>query len=120
MGLMDNIKNAQEAMAGGVPDTTGGAVGGLEQAQWMQRIATDGLDGEGTITSLDKTGNVDPGGANEYAIKVDANLGGESYEATAMQFLHPSSEDSYKVGGKFEFKADPDDKTRILLMGGLD
>lgn len=130
MGLMDNVKNAQEMaeqaqkmaaqqQAGGL-DMSGGALGGTEQMQWINRVASEGLDGEGTITSIKETGNADPAGAKEFEIQVDATIDGESMKATAMQFLHAKSEGAYKEGKKFELKADPDDKSRVLLMGGLD
>ena len=126
MGLMDNIKNAQEMAkqaqqnAANPPDMTGGALGGMEQAQWINNIANNGLDGEGTIKSVSETGNVDPSGSKEFKIEVEANVGGDPYEATAMQFLHPNAVDAYQPGKKFSIKADPEDKARILLMGGLD
>jgi hypothetical protein len=126
MGLMDNIKNAQEMAkqaqqnAANPPDMTGGALGGMEGMQKMQKIANEGLDGTCTIKSVEETGNVDPAGSKEFKIVCDASLGGDSYEATAMQFLHEKSVDAYQVGGKFNIKADPDDKTAILLMGGAD
>jgi hypothetical protein len=125
MGLMDNIKNAQEMAkqaqenAANPPDMTGGAQGGLEQAQWINNVGQNGLDGECEIKSIEETGNVDPGGAKEYKIGLEANVGGDPYEATAMQFLHPDHVDAYKVGGQFKIKADPEDKTRVLLMGGV-
>ncbi len=131
MGLMDNIKNAQEmakqaqeaAAQGGAGMPAGAGAqppGGLEYAQWMQSVAQNGLDGEGTITSINETGGQDASGSKEFEVKIDASLGGESYEATAKQFLHPSAVDAYKVGGKFNLKVDPDDKTRVLLMGGVE
>lgn len=126
MGLMDNIKNAQEMAkqaqenAANPPDMTGGAAGGLEQAQWINNVGKNGLDGECTIKSVEETGNVDPAGSKEFKIALDANVGGDPYEATAMQFLHPNSVDAYQVGKKFSIKADPEDKTRVLLMGGLE
>ena len=126
MGLMDNIKNAQEMAkqaqqnAANPPDTTGGALGGMQQMQQMQKIANEGLDGTCTIKSVEETGNVDPAGSKEFKIACDASIGGDSYEATAMQFLHPNAVDAYQPGKKFEIKADPDDKTAILLMGGIE
>jgi hypothetical protein len=132
MGLMDNIKNAQEMakqaqeaaaqqMGGNMAAGAGAQPpGGLEYAQWTQNVAQNGLDGEGTITSINETGGQDASGAKEFEVKIDASLGGEAYEATAKQFLHPSSVDAYKVGGKFNLKVDPDDKTRVLLMGGVE
>lgn len=127
MGLMDNVKNAQEmakqaqeaaaAAQGGAPGMDAGV--DVERMQWTNEVGQNGLDGEGTITSVKETGNVDAGGSKEFEIKVDANLGGDDYKATAMQFLHTDAEDAYKKGAKFELKADPNDKTKILLMKGL-
>jgi hypothetical protein len=123
---MDNIKNAQEMAnqaqqnAANPPDMTGGALGGMEQAQWMNNVANNGLDGECTIKSVEETGNVDPAGSKEFKISLEANVGGDPYEATALQFLHPNSVDAYKPGGKFKIKADPEDKTKVLLMGGVE
>ena len=85
----------------------------------LEVCGNNGLDGTCTIKSVDETGNVDPGGSKEFKIVVDANVGGDDYEATAMQFLHEKSIEAYQPGGKFEIKADPEVKTRILLMGGI-
>jgi|SRR4029079_12376005 len=125
MGLMDNIKNAQEMAkqaqqnAANPPDMSGGALGGVEQMQWVNNVANNGLDGEAEIKSVEETGNVDPAGSKEFKIGLEANVGGDPYEAEALQFLHPNSVDAYKPGAKFNIKADPDDKTRVLLMGGI-
>ncbi len=124
MGLMDNIKNAQEmakkAQEAGVQPPTGApeVPGGLEYSQWMQKMAMEGEDATGTITAIEETGTVSAG-AKEFMIKVDAEKDGEAYEARAMQYLHPNSEEGYTVGKKFNLKVDPSDKTKALLMGGV-
>ncbi len=130
MGLMDNIKNAQEMaeqaqkmaaeqQAGGAAAMGAGGAVDVERMQWTNRVGSEGLDGEGTITSIKETGNLD-GDAKEFEIKVDATVNGESVKATALQFLHPKAEGAYKKGARFELKADPDDTSKILLMKGLD
>lgn len=112
---------AQQAAAQGVPGAEmAGADVDMEYMQRTNRIGNEGLDGEGTIKSVDDTGKVDAGGAKQYEIKVDATVGGDSFEATALQYVHPKNEGTYKPGGRFEIKADPEDKTQVLLMGGLD
>jgi hypothetical protein len=127
MGLMDNIKTAQEMAkqaqeaaaqqgAGGAPGMPGMDVAAMQQTQ---RIAQQGLDGTCEIKAISETGNVDAGGAKEFKIDCEASIGGDSYQATAMQHLHPGAIDAYQVGKKFEIKADPEDKTKILLMGGM-
>jgi hypothetical protein len=124
MGIMEDAqemaKKAQEAaaqQAGGAGMDTAGV--DVERMQWTNEVGANGLDGEGTITAIKETGNVDAGGSKEFEIEVDASLGGDVYKATALQFLHAKAEDAYKEGAKFELKVDPNDKTRVLLMAGL-
>ena len=129
MGLMDNIKKSQEMAqqaaaqaAGAAQGAAAGAAGaGGDMMAKMQATnrptAQQGLDGEGTITAVEPTGQVNMGGAKEFKITVEASIGGDPYTATALQNLRAESESAYAVGSKFKIKVDPEDKTNILLMG---
>ncbi len=129
MGLMDNIKKAQEMAqqgqqgAGNVP---AGAMPDAEDmafAQTAQKIATSGLPGVATINAIGETGKTDAGVNKQYAIGVSIELeGGEKYDTTVMQSLTEDAISSghYEAGKRFEVKVDPDDKSKALLYGLAD
>lgn len=129
MGLMDNIKNAQE-MAQKAAQQAGGAPGGampdaadMEYAQTAQKIATSGLPGVATINSIGETGKTDAGVNKQYAIEVSIELeGGDKYDTTVLQSLTEDAIGSghYEAGKRFEVKVDPDDKSKALLYGLAD
>ena len=129
MGLMDNIKNAQE-MAQQAAQQAGGAPGGampdaadMEYAQTAQKIATSGLPGVATINSIGETGKTDAGVNKQYAIEVSIELeGGDKYDTTVLQSLTEDAIGSghYEAGKRFEVKVDPDDKSKALLYGLAD
>ena len=91
MGLMDNIKKAQEMAqqaqqnmpAGGgaqMPDAAD-----MQYAQLAQKIATGGLPGVATINNIGETGKTDAGVNKQYAIAVSIELeNGEKYDTTVM------------------------------------
>lgn len=129
MGMMDNIKKAQEMaqqaqqQAGGV-----GAAGqmpdaaDMEFAQMANKIAQSGLPGVATINSIGETGKAD-GVNKQYAIGVSIELeGGDKYDTTVMQNLTADAIGSghYEQGKRFEVKVDPDDKSKALLYGLAD
>ena len=131
MGLMDNIKKAQEmaqqaqqnaggagGMSAGMPDA-----GDMAYAQLAQKVATSGLPGVATIKSVSETGKTDAGVNKQYAIEVAIELeGGEAYDTTVKQNLTDDAIGSghYEAGKKFEVKVDPDDKNQALLFGLAD
>ncbi len=128
MGLMDNIKKAQE-MAQQAQQQGGGAgaqmpdAADMQYAQLAQKIATGGLPGVATINKIDETGKIDAGVNKQYAIDVSIELeAGDKYETTVMQNLTDDAIGSghYEAGKRFEVKVDPDDKSQALLYGLAD
>ena len=129
MGLMDNIKKAQEmaqqaqqgagnAPAGAMPDAAD-----MEYAQTANKIAQSGLPGVATIKSISETGKTDAGVNKQYAIGVSIELEeGDKYDTTVMQNLTDDAINSghYEAGKRFEVKVDPDDKSKALLYGLAD
>ena len=131
MGLMDNIKKAQEmaqeaqqnaggagAMSAGMPDA-----GDMAYAQLAQKVATSGLPGVATIKSIGETGKVDAGVNKQYAIECAIELeAGDKYDTTVLQNLTADAIGSghYAEGKRFEVKVDPDDKSQALLFGLAD
>jgi hypothetical protein len=128
MGLMDNIKKAQE-MAQQAQQQQGGTAaqmpdaGDMAYAQLAQKIATGGLPGVATINKIGETGKTDAGVNKQYAIDVSIELeAGDKYDTTVLQNLTDDAIGSghYAAGKKFEVKVDPDDKSQALLYGLAD
>jgi hypothetical protein len=128
MGLMDNIKNAQEMakqaqeMAAQNPAGAGGMPGmdaeDMAQAQMMQRIATGGVPCIATIEAISETGKTDVTGTKQYAIQCEIAKDGEApYKATIKQYLQDAAIASYQPGGRFDAKADPQDPSQAVLYG---
>ena len=129
MGLMDNIKKAQEMaqqaqQGGGAPPA--GAMPDAQDMQYAQlanKIAQGGLPGVATIKSIKETGKTDAGVNKQYAIDVAIELSeGDKYDTTVLQNLTDDAMGSghYEAGKKFEVKVDPDDKSQALLYGLAD
>ena len=129
MGMMDNIKKAQE-MAQQAQQQAGGMGGAaqmpdaadMEFAQMANKIAQSGLPGVATINSIGETGKAD-GVNKQYAIGVSIELeGGDKYDTTVLQNLTADAIGSghYEQGKRFEVKVDPDDKNKALLYGLAD
>jgi hypothetical protein len=131
MGMMDDIKKAQEMAAQaqqnaaqqGVDMTAMPDAADMEYAQTAQKIATSGLPGVATIKSIGETGKTDAGVNKQYAIEVSIELeAGDKYDTTVLQNLTDDAIGSghYEAGKKFEVKVDPDDKSKALLYGLAD
>jgi hypothetical protein len=129
MGLMDDVKKAQEMaqqaqqQAGGMPGAGMPDAADMEYAQTAQKIATSGLPGVATIKSIGETGKTDAGVNKQYAIEVAVELeAGDKYDTTVLQNLTDDAIGSghYEAGKKFEVKVDPDDKSKALLYGLAD
>lgn len=127
MGLMDNIKKAQEAAqeaAQGAQGAMGGAgqmspsAGDAEYAQLAQKLNQNGLPGVATIKSIDESGAGSDPVNKAYDIGVSVELeNGESYDTTVHQYLTEDAVKAYQPGGKFQIKADPDDTSKVMLYG---
>jgi len=132
MGLMDNIKNAQElakqsqdmvndpemqkAMAASqnmpVPSAEE-----QEQVDFQNRVVNEGLDGEGTITAIKETGKVDPTSqAKQFEIDLEANVGADPYAAKSLIHIEEKNMSYYTEGSKWQIKADPGDKARVVVL----
>jgi hypothetical protein len=127
MGMMDDIKKAQEMAAQAAQQAQQGGAGAMtppdaadiQYAQLAQKVATSGLPGVATIKSIGETGKIDAGVNKQYAIEVSIELeAGDKYDTTVMQNLTDDAIGSghYEAGKKFEVKVDPDDKNQALLF----
>jgi hypothetical protein len=123
MGLMDQYKDmaqqAQQAMQG-----QGGAPGMDDAAELMKmqekynKLAQSGIERQGKILASQETGRADVGGSPEYEFKVEITPdGGDPYEATILQFVHPQNVEHFPVGKELTVKVDPEDPTNAVLWG---
>lgn len=115
MGFMDKMKDmaqqAQQAAATYTPNQ-----GDTAYAALANKLASSGVDCVAEIKSAAPTGEKDPGG-DQYAIEVSVEGNGEPYDATVTQYMAPGQESMYAPGARFQAKADPDDRSRLLLYG---
>ena len=78
--------------------------------------AQSGVPCTAEIKTIGETGKKDIS-SKEYAIAVHVEDNGEPYDAVVNQFLPEGGETTYVVGERFQAKADPDDRGRLLLFG---
>jgi hypothetical protein len=122
MGLMDNIKKAQEmaqqaAQTGGAGQMSPSA-GDAEYANLAMKLNQSGLPGVATIKSIDESGEGSDPVNKAYEIGVSVDLeNGQSYDTTVHQYLTDDAVKAYQPGGKFQIKADPDDTSKVMLYG---
>jgi hypothetical protein len=122
MGLMDNIKKAQELAQQAVQQGGAGqmspSAGDAEYANLAMKLNQGGLPGVATINSIDESGAGSDPVNKAYDIGVSVALeDGETYDTTVHQYLTQDAVNAYQPGGKFQIKADPDDKTKVMLYG---
>ena len=122
MGLMDNIRKAQEmaqqaAQTGGAGQMSPSA-GDVEYANLAMKLNQNGLPGVATVNSITESGaGSDPvNKAYDIAVSVDLE-DGQCYDTTVFQYLTDDAVKAYQPGGKFEIKADPDDTSKVMLYG---
>jgi hypothetical protein len=129
MGLMDNIKRAQEmaqqaqqqaAQTGG-----GGAMSpqasDVEYANLAMKLNQSGTPGVATIKSITESGAGSDPVNKAYDIEVAVEpQGGDSYDAKVHQYLTADAVGSYQPGKRFEAKIDPDDPSKLMLYGYAD
>jgi hypothetical protein len=122
MGLMDNIKKAQEmaqqaAQTGG-QGTANPATGDVEYANLAMKLNQSGLPGTATINSINESGDGSDPVNKAYDIAVSVELdGGQSYDTTIHQYLTADAVNAYQPGGRFQIKADPDDTSKVMIYG---
>src|SRR3954471_11368513 len=112
MGLMDNIKKAQEmaqqAAQAGQGNMTPPAGGDVEYANLAMKLNQSGLPGVATINSITESGAGSDPVNKAYDIAVSVELeSGQSYETTIHQYLTEDAVNTYQPGGRFQIKADP-------------
>jgi len=133
MGLMDNIKQAQEmakqatqmgeqaqqaqqGMPGGGQMSP--SAGDVEYAQLAMKLNQNGLPGVATINSITESGAGSDPVNKAHDIQVSVELrNGETYDTTVFQYLTADAVKAYQPGGRFEIKADPDDTSKVILYG---
>ena len=122
MGLMDNIKKAQEmaqqaAQTGGAGQMSPSG-GDVEYAQLAMKLNQNGLPGVATINSITESGAGSDPVNKAYDIVVSCELeNGQSYDTTIHQYLTQDAVNAYQPGGKFQIKADPDDTSKVMIYG---
>jgi hypothetical protein len=122
MGLMDNIKKAQEAaqqaMQQGQAGSANPAAGDVEYANLAMKLNQNGLPGVATINSITESGAGSDPVNKAYDIVVSCELeNGQSYDTTIHQYLTQDAVNAYQPGGKFQIKADPDDTSKVMIYG---
>jgi hypothetical protein len=121
MGLMDNIKKAQEmaqqAAQGGQSNMSPSA-GDVEYANLAMKLNQNGLPGVATINSITESGEGSDPVNKAYDIGVSVELeNGQSYDTTVHQYLTADAVNAYQPGGRFQIKADPDDTSKVMIYG---
>ncbi|HEY6637840.1 MAG TPA: hypothetical protein VIZ61_09190 [Solirubrobacterales bacterium] len=122
MGLMDNIKKAQEmaqqaTQQGGAGQMSPSA-GDVEYANLAMKLNQNGLPGTATINSVTESGEGSDPVNKAYDIAVSVELeNAESYDTTVHQYLTADAVNAYQPGGKFQIKADPDDTSKVMIYG---
>jgi hypothetical protein len=122
MGLMDNIKKAQEmaqqaSQQGGAGQMSPSA-GDVEYANLAMKLNQNGLPGTATINSITESGEGSDPVNKAYDIAVSVELeNGQSYDTTIHQYLTQDAVNAYQPGGKFQIKADPDDTSKVMIYG---
>ncbi|MGZ5321915.1 MAG: hypothetical protein ACXWFN_10755 [Solirubrobacterales bacterium] len=125
MGMMDNIKKAQEmaqqaTQQGGAGQMSPSA-GDVEYANLAMKLNASGLSGVATINSVTESGEGSDPVNKAYDIAVSVELqDGRSYDTVVHQYLTADAVGSYQPGKRFEVKADPDDTSKVMLYGYAD
>lgn len=123
MGFMDKFKGGmdqaqQAAKQAGAAYKAGTSPGMAEHAQLVNKLASSGVPCTAVIQAVGTSGATD-GFNKEYTIEVNVEGNGEPYFAIVTQYLAEGTEKEYVEGAAFQAKADPDDKTNVLLYGKL-
>jgi hypothetical protein len=122
MGLMDNIKKAQEAAQQAMQQGGAGQMspdaGDVEYANLAMKLNQNGLAGVATINAITEAGAGSDPVNKAYDIGVSVELeNGQSYDTTVHQYLTQDAVNAYQPGGKFQIKADPDDTSKVMIYG---
>ena len=121
MGLMDNIKKAQEMAqqaAQGGQGSMSPSAGDVDYANLAMKLNQHGVPGVATINSTTESGEGSDPVNKAYDIAVSVALeNGQTYDTTVHQYLTAEAVNAYQPGGKFQIKADPDDTSKVMLYG---
>jgi hypothetical protein len=122
MGLMDNIRKAEEmarqAAQHDDAETMSPSGGDVEDANLAMKLNQNGLPGVGTINSISESGAGSDPVNKAYDIEVRVELqNGQSYGTTVHQYLTQDAVTAYQPGSAFQIKADPDDTSKVMLYG---
>jgi hypothetical protein len=103
MGMMDNIKKAQEmaqqAMQQGGAGQMSPSAGDVEYANLAMKLNQNGLPGVATINSVTESGAGSDPVNKAYDIGVSVELqNGESYDTVVHQYLTADAVGSYQPG----------------------
>ena len=125
MGMMDDIKKAQEmaqqAMQQGGAGQMSPSAGDVEYANLAMKLNSSGLPGVATINSVTESGEGSDPVNKAYDIAVSVELqDGRSYDTIVHQYLTADAVGSYQPGKRFEVKADPDETSKVMLYGYAD
>jgi hypothetical protein len=121
MGLMDNIKKAQEmaqqaAQTGGAGQMSPSA-GDVEYANLANETEPERAAGSGINSITESGAGSDPvNKAYDIGVSVEPE-NGQGYDTSVFQYLTYDAVKAYQPGGKFEIKADPDDTSKVILYG---
>src|SRR3954462_14164263 len=119
MGLMDNIKKAQEMAqqaAQGGQSSMSPSAGDVEYANLAMKLNQNGLPGTATINSITESGEGSDPVNKAYDIGVSVALeNGQSYDTTIHQYLTQDAVNAYQPGGRFQVKADPGITSKVML-----
>ena len=123
MGFMDKFKDQmgqaqQMAKQAGDVAKAGTNPAMAEYAAMLNKLASSGVPCAAVINAVGESGATD-GFNKEYTFEVTVEGNGEPYNAIVVQFLSDDMAGEYTEGAAFNAKADPDDKTTLLLYGKL-
>jgi hypothetical protein len=122
MGLMDNIKKAQDAAQQAMQQGGAGSMSpsgaDVEYAQRAMKLNENGLPGTATINSITESGEGSDPVNKAYEIAISVELeNGQSYDTSVFQYLTQDAVNAYQPGGKVQIKADPDDTSKVMIYG---
>jgi hypothetical protein len=121
MGLMDNIKKAQEMAqqaAQGGQGNMSPAAGDVEYANLAMKLNQSGLPGVASVDSITESAAGSDPVNKAYDIAVSVELeNGASYDTVIHQYLTQDAVNAYQPGGRFQVKADPDDTSKVMIYG---
>lgn len=115
MGLIDRFKDMASQAREGMAKVTPNA-GDMGHAQLANKLGQSGVPCTAEVRSAAPTGKTDMGGP-QYAIEVQVEGNGDPYDATVTQYVPEAQASMYAPGTRWQAKADPDDRTRLLLYG---